>query len=365
MQKLDSIIRRNKLYTVLAIFILVINLLVFAGWMGERSAEKKVEQAATGEVLPRSDAVAGESKKLFGEEDIELRQEKIQALAVENPILYFLLAVVNLAILFAILLGFLLDAYLGIRFFRKDPIRIRIAEPEKPRWNMADIMRVILIFLSAGYAFVIVQSFATRSFAIFGNTNFRMIFDTAVMNIVGITVIFHFVRKKCGQDMRSMGLGRVNVAKGFFFGAIGYLALIPVLVVIMAGTYYVVKSIGYEPPVQPIVEVFMKEKETSILWMSALFAAIFGPIAEEIFFRGFMYPAVRKKWGIAAGVIGTSVLFSLLHTHIVGFLPILALGMLLAYLYEKTGSLVVPMAVHMIHNVGMVVLVFLMRSVGS
>jgi uncharacterized protein len=361
MAQAPGIIQRNKIYVVLTVFILSINIIVFAGWLGERSAIERGEKPAAEEVSP---AGAEESRKIFDEEEIARRQEKIEKLAEEDPRLYFLLAAVNLSVLFVIFLGFVIDGYLAVRFFKKKPIDIRLAEPEKPRWGLADIVRVIIIFLSAGYAFVIVRSFMADSFAVFYNPNFRMVFDTAFMNIVGIAVIFYFVRKKHGQEMNAIGLGRVDMARGIFFGAAGYIALIPVLVVIMAVTYFVVRCIGYEPPVQPIVEVFMEEKDTSILWMSALFAAVFGPIAEEIFFRGFMYPAVREKWGKAAGIIGTSVIFSFLHAHIAGFLPIIALGILLTYLYEKTGTLMVPIAVHIIHNVGMVTLVFIMRGVG-
>jgi uncharacterized protein len=363
MRQIANIIRRNKLYACLAIFILAINILVFAGWLSERSAQESMEQAVSEEAPPQPAGESG-SSKIFDEEDILLRQKKIESLARTEPVLYLFIVAVNLTILFVIFSGFLIDAYLGIRFFRKEPVDIRLRKPEKPRWKFSDIVRVVLIFVSAGYIFVIFQSLAARQFTIFGNTNFRMVFDTALMNIVGIIVIFHFVRKKYSQDTSAIGFGRVDLLKGVTFGMVGYIALVPVLVGIMAATYFVVKKIGYEPPVQPIVDVFMKEKETSILWMSAVFAAIFGPVAEEIFFRGFMYPVVREKWGITAGIIGTSVIFSLLHAHIVGFLPIMALGVLLAYLYEKTGSLIVPMAVHMAHNLGMVVLVFLMRSVG-
>lgn len=361
MGRAPGIIQRNKIYVVLTVFILSINVLVFAGWLGQRSVIERDDRPAAEEVSP---APGRESRKIFDEQEIAERQKKIEKLAGENPGLYFLVAAVNLSLLFVIFLGFLIDICLAVRFFKKKPIDIRLAKPEKPRWGLADIVRVIIIFLSAGYAFVFARSYMVHSFAVFSNPNFLMVFDTAVMNIVGIAVVFYFVLRKYGQKMSAMGLAGVDMVRGIFFGAAGYIALIPVLVAVMAVTFFVVRSIGYEPPVQPIVEVFMEEKETSVLWMSALFAAVFGPIAEEIFFRGFMYPAVREKWGKAVGIIGTSVIFSFLHAHVAGFMPIIALGILLAYLYEKTGSLMVPMAVHMIHNLGMVMLVFIMRGIG-
>ena len=185
------------------------------------------------------------------------------------------------------------------------------------------------------------------------------------MNIAGIAVIFHFVFRKYAQSASAIGLSRVNAGKVFLTAVTGYAAIVPILVGIMLLTFLFVKSIKYEPPMQPILEVFIEEKKASVLWLSTIFAAVFGPVAEELFFRGFMYPAVKKKWGITAAILGTAIIFSFLHSHIVGFLPIMVLGIFLAYLYEKTGSLFVPIVVHVAHNTAMVAMVFLVRAVGA
>jgi len=76
-----------------------------------------------------------------------------------------------------------------------------------------------------------------------------------------------------------------------------------------------------------------------------------------------MYPALKKKIGITASIVCTSCIFGILHAHMVGFLPIVLLGILLAYLYEKTGSLVPSIFVHITHNVGMLVLVFVVKAI--
>ena len=235
---------------------------------------------------------------------------------------------------------------------------------EKAKWKLADVFRVILIFLFAGYVFAFVQMFFTTRFPILRNVNFRMVTDTAFMNIAGIAVIFYFVFLKYRQSASAIGLSRVSLKKAVLTAGIGYAAFLPILIAIMMLIFFFVNIIKYEPPVQPIVEVFILEKRASVLWISTLFAAIFGPVAEEIFFRGFLYPAAKKKWGIFAAIMGTSFIFSLLHSHLVGFLPIMALGVLLTYLYEKTGSLLVPITVHVMHNVGMVILVFMTRAIG-
>jgi membrane protease YdiL (CAAX protease family) len=355
MVKLSDIIRRNKFYTVLVVFIILINLAIFVG----RVSKEKTEEA------PAKTEEVQEERALFpGEEGYEARQEKIEQLAQSNPKLYFFIAIFNLFILFLIFVGFLLDGYFISRWARNRPLDISGLKPEQPRWNVADVVRVVLIFVSFGYAFVILEAFFDKLFPILRNENFRLVFDTAIMNLVGISVIMYFIVKKYRQRVSAIGLTTKSFLKNIFYAMVGYISLVPVLLIIMLATFFVIKWLAYTPPLQPIVEVFLGEKKISILLLSTLFAAIFGPIAEEIFFRGFMYGAIKKTFGVFWAMIVTAAIFSFLHTHIVGFLPIMALGLLLAYLYEKTGSLVSCMAVHIIHNVGMVILVFIARSTG-
>jgi len=51
-----------------------------------------------------------------------------------------------------------------------------------------------------------------------------------------------------------------------------------------------------------------------------------------------------------AAILLSSLLFSLAHFELVGLLPIFALGALLAWSYEQTGQLMVPILIHALHN---------------
>ncbi|HEY1759274.1 MAG TPA: CPBP family intramembrane glutamic endopeptidase [Bryobacteraceae bacterium] len=44
-----------------------------------------------------------------------------------------------------------------------------------------------------------------------------------------------------------------------------------------------------------------------------LFGVVIGPIFEELFFRGFLYPLLARTFGAAGGVILSSIPFALLH----------------------------------------------------
>ncbi len=357
---------RNKLYVILVVFILGINLLT----VGLKTAQDRIdsEQDVTLQeeqldaVVPETAVVEEkEPVKMFDIEDARARQKKFEALSKENPKVYLFIAFFNLLVLFLIFVGMVFDGYLLGRFFKKQPINIRVAPEQVVNWSVWDIVKVGLIFLSFGYIVIIIQGFLAGLIPIIQNENFMMIFNTLIMNAVAIGVLLYFVIKKRKQHIAAIGITSKSTVKCILYGFVGYIALLPVVMVIMVVTFFVTQLIQYEPPLQPIVEVILEEKQTFILWFSTIFAAIFGPIAEEVFFRGFAYPAIRKKVGIFWGMIIISSIFALLHAHIVGFLPIMALGMLLVYLYEKTGSIVPCITVHIIHNLGMVFMVFLMR----
>jgi len=79
----------------------------------------------------------------------------------------------------------------------------------------------------------------------------------------------------------------------------------------------------------------------------ALFGgAIVAPIAEEAFFRGFLFAGLRDRFGLAQGVVISAALFSVVHFTPTAVVPIFVLGLLLALLYEASDSLWPGIAMH-------------------
>jgi hypothetical protein len=82
-----------------------------------------------------------------------------------------------------------------------------------------------------------------------------------------------------------------------------------------------------------------------------LLVAVSAPLVEETFFRGILYGALRRRFGVAAGILGSGAIFAILHPQLpLGFLPIFALGAVLAGLYEWRRSLLPGMVFHAVHN---------------
>ena len=107
----------------------------------------------------------------------------------------------------------------------------------------------------------------------------------------------------------------------------------------------IVTSIGIkilEPPEIPGGIVF--PGGGAVLTFVAL--ALWTPITEEIFFRGFIFAGLTPRLGVTRAMVVSAVIFSLFHLAPGVLIPIFITGMLLAWLYRQTGSVWPCIAAH-------------------
>ncbi len=95
------------------------------------------------------------------------------------------------------------------------------------------------------------------------------------------------------------------------------------------------------------------DESTTALVAVAVLVCVMAPIAEELFFRGFCFTALRRSIGLFPGALLTGLIFGAIHAGgtNVEFLPPLAfLGLMLCFLYYWTKSLIPCMILHALNN---------------
>lgn len=75
------------------------------------------------------------------------------------------------------------------------------------------------------------------------------------------------------------------------------------------------------------------------------------PIAEELVFRGVVYQRLRVHFDMGIALLVSAGIFGIVHTNLVQFVYAALLGLLLAFLYEKSGFFYVPVLGHVTANV--------------
>jgi hypothetical protein len=78
--------------------------------------------------------------------------------------------------------------------------------------------------------------------------------------------------------------------------------------------------------------------------------AIFAPIVEEIFFRGFLFQGFRHRYGWINAMLLSSAIFAAAHLALVTLIPTFILGSLLAYVYHRSNSVWPGIILHFLVN---------------
>lgn len=109
------------------------------------------------------------------------------------------------------------------------------------------------------------------------------------------------------------------------------------------------ESLGVET-VQDTVKLLQESNDPVILGLMTFAAVIAAPLCEEIVFRGYFYPVMKKFGGFRVAAVCSALVFAAAHGSVTALLPLFIFGCVLVFLYEKTGSLWAPIATHLCFN---------------
>ena len=103
---------------------------------------------------------------------------------------------------------------------------------------------------------------------------------------------------------------------------------------------------------QPTGEPWHLRYSPPALAVRLAFVALVFPVAEEIFFRGFLFGALGRRWGDLVAIAGSSVLFAALHLQydLRGMALVFADAIFFALVRARTRSTLLTIALHMLGN---------------
>ncbi len=107
---------------------------------------------------------------------------------------------------------------------------------------------------------------------------------------------------------------------------------------------------GHEPVVQEAVQMVMATEHPVEVGLQVISVVIMAPIAEELLFRGILYNTIKHAGYPLAGMFASAALFALVHGSLTLILPLFVMGFALAWVYEKSGSIIAPMVMHATFN---------------
>jgi membrane protease YdiL (CAAX protease family) len=310
---------------------------------------------------PPAASYTAQSRVTF--EELKGREEIFKKNMLARP---RLLGVLTLGVLTVLVLGLVLNVYGAMLWFRGRGRTKTVLSGRSVPWGTGDLGEAVLFlfFIEA------VTVLGETGFSLFWDLrkldrDFLLMLNSIVRDLAVAAFVIYRVRRRFARPLETLGLTLKDFRKNVLRGLVGYTAAVPWLVVLFVLVSVLIQVFSYEPSPQPVVEMYLRQSRRNTLLFFTFFVALAGPFLEEIFFRGFAYTTLRARFGVRSAMVATAAIFAVLHLSPVAFLPIFFLGLFLAYLYEKTGSLVPSMTAHGIHNLIMVLFTLGFKSLSG
>jgi uncharacterized protein len=163
---------------------------------------------------------------------------------------------------------------------------------------------------------------------------------------IGTAVLFaSFTRR---PELWHFGLRRTR-----FWPALGWAALGLLCFYVFAAVYTAVVQPDAE---QTVAQDLGADEGTFGLIAAGFMVVCVAPVAEEFFFRGFFYRALRSRYSMVVAAAIDGALFGIIHFDfsaadaLLILPPLAALGFMFCLVYERTGSLYPVIGLHAINN---------------
>ncbi|MPZ13318.1 MAG: CPBP family intramembrane metalloprotease [Chloroflexi bacterium] len=144
---------------------------------------------------------------------------------------------------------------------------------------------------------------------------------------------------------RSLGLDPRSWGDGVAWGVVGALALIALGVI----NGLILRALGVTQPQTEALHALRALGFPQILAVLAA-GAVVSPVVEELYFRGYVFNAYVAEKGPRTAFVASSLLFGVVHGHVVLVVPVFVVGLVLASVYRRSGTIVAPIAAHMLNN---------------
>jgi uncharacterized protein len=218
---------------------------------------------------------------------------------------------------------------------------------EGPGWGWRELGATLALTVGAALALGIAARGVVAALGLEVGTS--LVSPTLYLLGVGIYLavilgVYLFAARRVGWGplgLRQAPWSSYALVGPFFILEIIGLVLVNGLVGLLAG--------GFE---NPQVDSITGGQALGPLELAMLLVLVAGlvPFAEELFFRGMLYPVLRSRMGPIAAIVANAALFSVAH-----FIPLLipglfVVGLLLAYLRERSGSIWPSVCLHALQN---------------
>jgi membrane protease YdiL (CAAX protease family) len=217
-------------------------------------------------------------------------------------------------------------------------------------WKLETFVRRSVRLLICFYAGLLLGMWAQKLAGPSGPSTLQMV--VAALTFQGAALIFtwRLLREHRSTWAEAFGFSNRWV-HALLFGVIIACIFLPVGNALQWASYRVMENyLSAKPQEQEAVQTL----RVAVSWVERAtlggVTILVAPVAEEVLFRGIIYPWIKQAGFPRLALWITSIVFAAIHSNLMIFLPLLLLALALTVLYEKTNNLLAPIIAHALFN---------------
>jgi len=230
---------------------------------------------------------------------------------------------------------------------------------ENARWGFGEVFSILLLIIGAGITYGYwgppLVAYLVYHQVIAGTLTDEFVIGYIVQFSVTVGGVLFFALLVRRDSLRSLGLRKVLPRDVFNWGVGGGVFLFITILVMGALLEHLVPEL----PPQPFEQVLKGVTDLREFLVLLVLVSVFAPLAEEMYFRGFVYPVFRQRVGVTAGIIFSGLFFGVAHWDLWRLVPLALGGVGLAVIYEKSRSLYPCWLAHGLWNGAMGIIYYL------
>ncbi|MGE5334666.1 MAG: type II CAAX prenyl endopeptidase Rce1 family protein [Nitrososphaerota archaeon] len=238
----------------------------------------------------------------------------------------------------------------------------RYGQVGKPPWTFAQTMRGAVATLAPWLVFIIGSQLLTAQSGTSGQRHLSTVEDiiggvfaflvTGVVELAFVIapVYYAVLRRAPGitlrQGLAALGLRRTPLRPAIFATIVGF------VVIIMSSVLYSYLIQVFNLPLRTNSDTLLQQAKYAPISTLALVAgAVFiAPICEEIFFRGFLFSGLLHRMSLWPAALLAAFLFALAHGDVGSFAVLFVIGLVLAFVRWRVGSIWPGIIIHAANN---------------
>jgi membrane protease YdiL (CAAX protease family) len=224
-----------------------------------------------------------------------------------------------------------------------------VDEPVTTPWRPWEAIPVGLAALCASILAAVILAVAGAGTALCGPP---ALISSLVLqgSFLGFSVAWVAVRYR--QGIGALGLRAVRAARELTMGAWFGTGLFGVAGFVLLPLVFAVWRVVTGAPADPIDQpILCGNPSAPEIGLGAFVVVVAAPLGEEVFFRGFLFNSLRGRLGFMRAAAISALVFAIFHVDPKLVVVMFFVGMALAWLYERRGTLVASIAAHAMFNV--------------